>query len=85
MDATLNGDDETACKAQEKGDKVSQLYQKDRTLSHSLSAFKVMLSAYRLCQAHVLPPLYQLSAEEEKELKEKTLTIFGDVNKINSI
>lgn len=85
LDASLNGDEEKAKAAQQKGDAVSLLYQKDRLLGQSLAAFKAMLSAYGLCEPHVLPPVYRLSTEEENFLKEHTLKTFGDLPTINSI
>lgn len=85
VDATLKGDEAAATKAQQKGDAVSALYQKDRLLGPSLAAFKVMLSAYGLCGPDVLPPLYRFSPEEENLLKEQTLKTFGDLLILNTV
>lgn len=85
VDATTKGDEAAATKAQEKGDAVSALYQKDRLLGQSLAAFKVMLSAYGLCGPDVLPPLYRLSPEEENLIKEQTLKTFGDLLILNTV
>lgn len=85
LDAGLEGDEGRAVKAQQKGDAVSLLYQKDRSLGQSLAAFKVMLAAYGLCKPHVLPPVYRLPAGEEKALTEHTLKTFGDLTTINNV
>lgn len=85
VEATLQGDSSAASGAQEKSDRVSLLYQKGRTLSHSLSALKVMLSLYGLCGPSMLPPLYRLIPAEEKQLMENTMSAFGTLSQINSI
>lgn len=82
-EASLKGDTVLAEKAQRKGDLVSEMYQKNRILSHSLSAFKAMLAAYGLCTPHVLPPLYRLP--EEGQLMKDVMEVFGDLKSINSI
>jgi dihydrodipicolinate synthase/N-acetylneuraminate lyase len=83
--SVLSGDDSTAAAAQEKADRVSEIYQKDRTLNRSLPALKAMMSAYGLCQPCMLPPLYQFTEVEEKGIQNLTRTKFGDLNEINSI
>jgi dihydrodipicolinate synthase/N-acetylneuraminate lyase len=79
------GNNRAADDAQLKADKISEIYQKDRTLSHSLPALKAMMSAYGLCQSWMLPPMTQLSMEEEQAIKNFTLSQFGDLNQINSV
>lgn len=85
LDASLQGDETSAAKAQQKSDLVSAMYQKDRTLGASLAAFKVMLHAYGLCGPHMLPPLYRVSAEEERGLLTSVRETFGDLITINQI
>ncbi|SKB77381.1 dihydrodipicolinate synthase family protein [Dyadobacter psychrophilus] len=75
----------TAENAQGKADRISEVYQKDRTLSHSLPALKAMMSAYGLCQSCVLPPMFPLTVDEEKSIRNFTLSQFGDLKQINSI
>lgn len=82
-EAALAGDAATAARVQEKGDLISAMYQKDRILSHSLAAFKAMLSAYRLCGPQVLPPLYRLP--DEQQLIQDVVATFGDLQTINTI
>ena len=71
--------------AQLKADKISEIYQKDRTLSYSLPALKAMMSAYGLCQSCVLPPMIRLAPNDEQIIKKLTLSQFGDLTQINSI
>lgn len=79
------GNDSAAENAQLKADIISEIYQKDRTLSYSLPALKAMMSAYRLCQSYMLPPMFQLTAHDEQSIKNFTLSHFGDLNHINRI
>lgn len=85
VEASRIGDEETAARAQQKGNAVSTLYQKDRTLSGSLSAFKAMLSAYDLCGPQMLPPLYRLPVHEEQLIIQTALNSFGDLAAINKV
>lgn len=80
-----NGNSSTAVEAQLKGDKISEIYQKDRTLSYSLPALKAIMSIYGLCQSCMLPPMFQLATDEEQSIKNFTLSQFGDLNQMNSI
>jgi len=83
-EAASTGNSAAAALAQQKGDRISEMYQKDRILSQSLAAFKAMLSAYGLCGPDVLPPLYRLPAAEEQQLMQQVRNVFGDLEKINS-
>lgn len=85
LEAASNGDEQRAAKAQQKGDAVSALYQKDRTLGASLAAFKAMLRAYGLCEPHMLPPLYRLQQDKEEGLQQTVVSTFGDLTTINQI
>ncbi|WP_192579136.1 dihydrodipicolinate synthase family protein [Dyadobacter aurulentus] len=83
--SVAEGNGQVAENAQLKADRISEIYQKDRTLSYSLPALKAMMSAYGLCQACMLPPMFQLAADEEKSIKNFTLSQFGDLEAINTI
>ncbi|MEO9023360.1 MAG: dihydrodipicolinate synthase family protein [Ginsengibacter sp.] len=85
IDGVLEENEQIAVRAQERANIVSSIYQKGRSLSHSISAFKVMLSAYRLCETHVLPPFYQPSAEEQENIKEEILKMYPSLNEINTL
>lgn len=71
--------------AQEKADRISSIYQKDKILSRSLPVLKIMMNAYGLCGTSVLPPLYKVSAEEEEKIKEVVLAEYGSLDSINKI
>lgn len=85
VNGVQSGDPELAAAAQTKADLVSETYQKGRILSQSLSAFKAILAAYKLCDAYMLPPLYQLPEAEELLLQQEVPARFGDLRTINSI
>jgi 4-hydroxy-tetrahydrodipicolinate synthase len=51
---------------QERTDKISLLYQKERKLNGSLPALKALLSLRGLCGPNVLPPLYRMKTSEEQ-------------------
>ena len=84
-EAVQAGNTAAAALAQQKADRISEMYQQNRTLSGSLSAFKAILSAYGLCGPDVLPPLYRLPEQDEQQLKQRALAAFGDLNKVNSL
>lgn len=49
--------------------RVAQVYQRNRTLGQSLAALKAALAELGLCQAHVLPPLLECTAEERAKIR----------------
>jgi 4-hydroxy-tetrahydrodipicolinate synthase len=63
--AVLRGELEMAGILQEKTDRLSALYQKNRNLSESLAALKVILSVKGICGTQMMPPVYQMDREEE--------------------
>jgi 4-hydroxy-tetrahydrodipicolinate synthase len=75
FDAAMNGDTALADQLQDKANEISEIYQKDRNLSQSIPALKVMMSAYGLCEPFVLPPMYDLSKEEQEKIKKATRNI----------
>ncbi len=85
VDSARKGDKAQAIKAQEKADKISLVYQQGRSLSHSLAGLKAMLSGYGLCGPEMLPPLYRMDANEEKNIIKTTFNMFGDLKEINSV
>jgi dihydrodipicolinate synthase/N-acetylneuraminate lyase len=60
---------EKANALQNKADKISEIYQKDRNISQSIPALKVMMSTKGLCKTYVMPPMYELSSEESEKIK----------------
>lgn len=53
---------------QDLANQISAVYQRDRTLGHSLAALKVMLHHLGICEPHVLPPLQRLTLAEEDSI-----------------
>ncbi|MGV8090660.1 MAG: dihydrodipicolinate synthase family protein [Mangrovibacterium sp.] len=68
-EAVLHGNLETAGILQEKTDRLSALYQKNRNLSESLTALKVIMSVRGICGTQMMPPLYRMEPEEEKNYR----------------
>lgn len=66
IDAINSGDEKAALELQEKTDRVSALYQKDRTLSQSIPALKSLMKTKGLCSGEVLPPMLTMSLQEEE-------------------
>jgi dihydrodipicolinate synthase/N-acetylneuraminate lyase len=69
FEAAVSGDAEAAGRLQVQTNEISDLYQKNRGLSHSLAALKAVMSELGLCRAHVLPPLLPLGLKETQLLK----------------
>ncbi len=63
----LKADLEQANQLQEKTNELSALYQKDRILSESIPALKALMYHLGICDKHVMPPMYVMDSEEEKE------------------
>ncbi len=70
-EAAIRGEKESAMRFQKLTDEISAVYQKDRMLGQSLTALKVIMHMMGLCLPYVLPPLTQLSSEEEKIIRKK--------------
>ena len=69
-DSVLADDLETAQNMQEKTDRVSRLYQGERSLGDSLAALKVLMERVGLCGSAMFPPLTPMSEEERPPLLE---------------
>ena len=67
-DTAAAGDKENAQRLQDETDEISRVYQKDKILSQSLAALKLIMNKMDLCGPHVLPPLMKLSGEEEENV-----------------
>jgi len=78
-DAAVKGDTETANKLQKETDEIARIYQKNRVLSQSLAALKVIMNQMGLCGEAVLPPLHKVGPDEKTEIKAK-LAKFGLTN-----
>jgi 4-hydroxy-tetrahydrodipicolinate synthase len=70
MDRCIAGDDPGAEAAQARVNAISQVYQKGRSITGSLSAMKAAVSLLGLCQPHMLPPLLPLGEAERDQVRE---------------
>jgi 4-hydroxy-tetrahydrodipicolinate synthase len=68
-DAAISGDEAEARRLQNATNDIAKIYQANRTLGQSLAALKAMLSVLQLCEPNVLPPLDNLTAEEQEEVR----------------
>jgi len=73
--AAISGDLGRANEIQEQTNELSRVYQKDRVLSQSLAALKVVMNELGLCGEKVLPPLLQVGAEEKADILEKMASL----------
>jgi len=71
-EATKNGNSERAYQLQDETDEIAEIYQKDKKLSESLAALKVMMSELSLCNEYVLPPLTRLNADVDSQIRKET-------------
>jgi dihydrodipicolinate synthase/N-acetylneuraminate lyase len=69
-EAALSRDAQTAEELQAQTNRISDLYQRNRSLGGSLAALKALMSELGLCRPHVLPPLLPLKAEDLRFLRE---------------
>lgn len=60
---------EKAFSLQKLSDSLGAVYQQGRTLGESLWALKVLMKEFGLCEAHVMPPVYEQNSEEENKLR----------------
>lgn len=69
MQAVENGDNKSAFDLQNQSDLLGNLYQAGRSLGESLWGLKVLMKEFDLCEPIMMPPLHELSDEDEKALK----------------
>jgi len=72
-DHAILGNTDKANELQNIANNISEIYQKDRNVSQSIPALKVMMSTKNLCKHNVLPPMYELSNEEVEKIKRLVL------------
>lgn len=75
FDEAKKRNNDEAYKYQKITDEISEISQKNRDLSGSIAALKIMLSAVGLCKPYTMPPIYRLSEEDERTIFEKTLKL----------
>ncbi len=74
------GNMKTAQELQEKTNKISALYQKERNLSQSITALKTLMQMKGLCSGEVLPPMHTLSPQEREDFISKVSIEFNQLN-----
>ncbi len=78
--AVLDGKAGKAEKLQAETNLLSSLYQKDRNLSESLTALKIIMSLKGLCGTQMLPPIYRMDKGAEAEYKKH---VQAELDKMN--
>jgi len=66
--AALQGNADKAYELQKMSDALGNVYQGGKTLGESLWALKVLMKKEGLCDTYMMPPLHQLSKEEEQKV-----------------
>jgi len=66
--AATEGNSDVAHELQRQSDVLGNVYQGGRTLGESLWALKVLMKKEGLCETYMMPPLHQLSEEEEQKI-----------------
>lgn len=84
-EAVLNDEKEKGEYAQNVTMEIASVYQKDKILSESLPALKVMMSQIGLCNTTVIPPFTELPKEEEKIIRYKTKEIITKYKSIREL
>jgi len=80
LDAVSGKDIQSGEKYQEITMEISAIYQKDKILSQSLAALKIMMNEAGLCGTEVLLPFTQISEDEEKNIRMQTREVINKYN-----
>lgn len=78
--AVLNGTKEKGESTQNISMEIAEIYQKDKILSQSLPALKIMMNEAGLCGTKVLLPFTQLDKEEEDKIRKQTKELVDKYN-----
>lgn len=73
-DATQQNDQTKAWEYQEKADRLSNIYLKDRNISQSIPALKFIVSLTGMCQPFVMPPLILPDLKEQQVIREMVMS-----------
>lgn len=73
-DATQQNDQTKAYEYQEKADRLSNIYLKDRNISQSIPALKFIVSLTGMCQPFVMPPLILPDLKEQQVIREMVMS-----------
>lgn len=71
------GDQTTAFDLQDRADRISDIYLKDRSVSQSIPALKYVMSLMGLCQSHVFPPLNEPDIKEQNKIRDQVKSAMG--------
>jgi dihydrodipicolinate synthase/N-acetylneuraminate lyase len=79
----INGDLEQAHQCQSRSNQIIDIFQKNKSLSESLSVLKAIMHILGFCSPKMLPPLLELTTEQIQELRESINNLnFLDGNQI---
>jgi 4-hydroxy-tetrahydrodipicolinate synthase len=78
-DAAIQGRLKEAGELQSITDRITEIYQKDRSLSEAIPALKVMMASMGLCSPFVLPPLYEMNSHEAEQVRNLFLAEIKDL------
>jgi len=67
----VGGDQSVGQELQEQTNRISNIYQQDRTLGQSLAALKMMMSILGLCGPTMMPPLQAMKEQQQMQLREQ--------------
>lgn len=82
--AAVTGNADVANALQKQSDVLGNVYQGGKTLGESLWALKVLMKKEGLCNTYMMPPLHQLSNEEEQKVLNNLEAVSGyRASKIN--
>jgi len=71
VEAAQSGDTNKLEQLQKRTNDILQIYLKNRSVSQSLPALKLMMNALNLCEPYVLPPLEMLNDDENNQVLKK--------------
>ena len=69
--AAVEGDAAKADEYQLHMNRIAEIYQNRKGISHAIPALKVIMSEFGLCKPYVMPPLYTLNIKEQNKLKQQ--------------
>jgi dihydrodipicolinate synthase/N-acetylneuraminate lyase len=75
--AAREGKGDIAYELQKQSDVLGNVYQGGKTLGESLWALKVLMKKEGLCETYMMPPLHQLSDDEEQKVINSLETIMN--------
>ena len=70
-ESAADGDSIMAFNLQDRADRISDIYLKDRSVSQSIPALKYIMSLMDLCQRHVFPPLNEPDIQEQNIIRDQ--------------